>query len=141
MNISFSETFKKVTSVALIFGLVFSTLTPAAFAAVVPTFVATETIASEAVGATAETVTHTDITANVSEVKATRTIDVQSLPANSSTIKVGTCTITFQNISGSTSDELDCSDESATIDRNTGVGNNPRTASTTAGRIRALTNI
>jgi len=34
MNISFSETFKKVTSVALIFGLVFSTLTPAAFAAV-----------------------------------------------------------------------------------------------------------
>jgi len=33
MNISFSETFKKVTSVALIFGIVFSTLTPVAFAA------------------------------------------------------------------------------------------------------------
>ena len=32
MNISFPETFKKVISVALIFGLVFSTLTPAAFA-------------------------------------------------------------------------------------------------------------
>ncbi len=35
MNISFLETFKKVTSVTLIFGLVFSTLTPAAFAATV----------------------------------------------------------------------------------------------------------
>lgn len=33
MNISLSETFKKVTSVTLIFGLVFSTLTPVAFAA------------------------------------------------------------------------------------------------------------
>jgi hypothetical protein len=32
MNISFPETFKKVTSVTLIFGIVFSTLTPAAFA-------------------------------------------------------------------------------------------------------------
>lgn len=119
MNISFLETFKKVTSVTLIFGLVFSTLTPAAFAAVGATFVATETVANEAFGATTETVTHTDITANVIEVKATRTIDVQSLPANNSTIKIGTCTITFQSISGSTSDELDCSDDAATIDRNT----------------------
>ena len=32
MKISFPETFKKVTSVTLIFGIVFSTLTPAAFA-------------------------------------------------------------------------------------------------------------
>lgn len=141
MNISLSETFKKVTSVTLIFVLVFSTFTPAAFAAVGATFVATETVANEAVGATAETVIHTDITANVNEVKATRTIDVQSLPANNSTIKVGICTITFQSIAGSTSDELDCSDDAATIDRNTGPGNNNRTASSIAGRIRALTNV
>lgn len=32
MNISFSETFKKVTSVTLAFAIVFTTLTPAAFA-------------------------------------------------------------------------------------------------------------
>lgn len=88
MNISFSETFKKVTSVALIFGLVFSTLTPAAFAAVGPTFVFTETVANVPVGTNSQTATLADPVANVAEVKASRTLTVDSRPANNETIRI-----------------------------------------------------
>ena len=141
MNISFSETFKKVTSVTLAFAIVFTTLTPAAFAAFAATFTSTETTANVSTGSNLETAVHANVTANVVEVKATRTIDVQSLPANNSTVSIGTCVITFPTVAGSTSDELDCSDNDASIDRNTGAGNNARTAASIAGRIRAVTNI
>jgi len=63
------------------------------------------------------------------------------LPASNSTIKIGTCTITFHTVSGSTSDELNCSDDVAAIDRNTGSGNNNRDASAIASKIRLLTNV
>ncbi len=135
-----SEKLRKFTAVTLITTLVFSFTAPA-FAAVLPTFIATETIANVPVGSNTQTATLADPVANVAEVKATRTVDVQSLPANNSTVSLGTCTITFHTISGLTSDDLDCSDNVAAIDRNTGAGNNARTASTIAGRLRALTNV
>lgn len=141
MNNSTLEKFKKVTSVTLVFAIIFGWMTPAAFAAFAATFSATETTANVPGGSTSETAIHADVTANVVEVKATRTLDIQSLPANNSTLSVGTCVITFKNIAGSTADELNCNDDDATIDRNTGAGNNLRDASSIAGRIRALNNV
>jgi hypothetical protein len=121
--------------------IVFGYMTPAAFAAFPSTFTSTVFVANVPTGSNSETLTHTDVSPNVVEVKATRTIEVQSLPANNSTVKVGTCTITFRNIGWSTSDELDCSDDDATIDRNTGPTNNARPVTSIAGRIRALNNV
>lgn len=77
----------------------------------------------------------------VVEVKASKTLQVNSLPANGATVTIGSCVITFVTVSWETLDDLDCSDNIAAIDRNTGTGNNSRLATTIGWRLRALTNV
>ncbi len=132
MNISIIEHCKKGISLTLVVLVIFSSLGSVTFAATTPSFDAVISVPNSLPGLDFETVVHADVTENVSEVKATRTIEIQSLPANNSTLSIGTCDITFKNIPGSTDDELDCSDTVATIDRNTGAGNNLRNASSIA---------
>lgn len=130
MNISLFERFRKITSVALITAMVFSFVSPA-FAAVSPTF-NTTTVSNLPVGADAQTFELANLVANVPEVKASRTLTVSARPGNNETITIGQCVITFQAVADSTADELNCNDNAALIDRNTGTGNNDRNASTTA---------
>lgn len=76
----------------------------------------------------------------VTEVKATRTLTVNALPANAETIVIGTCTVTFTTTAGSTSDDTNCTG-GATIDTNTGAGNVNRTAGDIAVVLQSLTNV
>lgn len=75
------------------------------------------------------------------ETKASRTLTAGALPDNNETITIGSCVVTFASSSGATNDELNCTDNIATIDRDTGVGDTPRNATEIAGVMRTLTNV
>lgn len=112
MNTPLLERFKKVTSVTLIFAILFGFMTPAAFAA--GSLVANQTVA------------------NVADTKASRTLTVSAVPANGETITIGTCVVTFDNGTG----ETNCSDNIASIKRNGG-----ETTATIAANLRLITNL
>lgn len=57
----------------------------------------------------------------VTEVKATRTLTVSTLPGDAESMDIGLCTITFSAILGATTDTVDCSGGTATIDTNEDV--------------------
>lgn len=140
MNISILEKFKKMTSVIVISTLVFSFVSPT-FAAVIPTFVATETVTNVPMGSPLETATHSDVTLNVVEVKASRTLTVSSRPGNGETIKMGQCVITFSNVNSGGVD-TNCSDNSATIQRATAGGSTTGiTLGDIASSLRAITGV
>jgi|GEM_PF-1731408 len=69
----------------------------------------------------------------VTEVKATRTITVDTVPANAVTLTIGTCVVTFGTAA---SQELSCSDNVAAVNTTTDA-----TAAAVAARLRSLTNV
>ncbi len=106
-----------------------------------PSIASNETIANVVVGTNDQTNVTATTTANVDEVKASRTLTVGALPANAETITIGTCVVTFASSTGVASDELNCTNTNAEIDRNVGTGTTPRTAAEIAGILRTLTNL
>jgi len=77
-----------------------------ALALAATTLTANETVANVSAGNTDQTAVTTPTQANVAQIKATRTLTVNSLPAASTTSTVGSCVITY---STSTADDLNCS--------------------------------
>ena len=75
----------------------------------------------------------------VNEVKATRTITVNSLPTAADTITIGLCVVTFSN-AGDDVDEVNCTDNVAGVSRTTAVAT-PRTAAQIAAVLQSLTNV
>ncbi len=86
------------------------------------------------------------ITANVSEVKASRTLSVNSIPADGETITIGSCVVTFESGAGTgnnsaATDDTNCTG-GATI--HTYTATNPgvlRTTTQLANALDALTNV
>jgi len=74
-------------------------------------------------------------------VTATRTVTVGAAPANAETMTIGTCVVTFTTTAGSTVDELNCTDNAATIDTNTGAGDVARSAADVSAIVDTLTNV
>lgn len=114
---------------------------PAISFAANPSISTSETVANVVAGTDDQTASTAATQANVEEVKASRTLTVGALPGNNETITIGTCVITYASSTGATNDELNCTDNAAAIDRDTGAGNTPRTASDIAGVMRTLTNV
>lgn len=106
-----------------------------------PSLSVSETVANVVAGTNDQTDVTTATTANVSQVKASRTLTVGAAPVNGETITIGTCVITFATSAGVTSDELNCTDNAATIDLDTGAGNTLRLATDIASILRTLTNV
>ena len=74
----------------------------------------------------------------VTEVKATRTLTVSTLPGADESMDIGLCTVTFSAILGATTDTADCSGGTATIDIDEDVGDTPRTTGQIAAALRTL---
>lgn len=130
------------TRVSFVAGLlVLSLFIPATSYAATPTFTAAETTANVTAGTNDQSASTAATQANVVEVKASRTLTVGALPGNTETITIGTCVVTYASSTGATNDELNCTDNAAAIDRDTGAGNTARTASDIAGIMRTLTNV
>ena len=123
-----SRFFPVVLSVFLMLGLV----APLQVAAATPTLTAAESVANVTAGTTDQTDVTTATTANVVEVKATRTLSVNALPALTETITIGLCVVSF---TPSTQD-TDCSNNTASIATTTDT-----TASAIASRIRTFTSV
>lgn len=136
LKYSAGKTHFKILSILIVLGLFMVPGT--SYAASIST---SETTANVAAGTNDQTAATTATQANVSEVKATRTLTVGVLPGNNETITIGTCVVTFASSTGATNDELNCTDNAAAIDRDTGAGNTARTASDIAGIMRTLTNV
>lgn len=134
---NFSDRSKTVLA-ALLLGLL---ILPVTSYAADPSIATSETVANVAVGTDDQTASTAATQANVEEVKASRTLTVGALPGNNETITVGTCVITYASSTGATNDEINCTDNAAAIDRDTGAGNTPRTATDIAGIMRTLTNV
>ncbi|MES2202807.1 MAG: Ig-like domain-containing protein [Patescibacteria group bacterium] len=77
----------------------------------------------------------------VLEVKASKTLTVNALPDTSKSIVIGSCTVTFTSVNGSTVDESNCNDGVASIDRTVGGGDNSRNANQVASALRGLFNV
>lgn len=114
---------------------------PATSFAANPSISTSETVANVVAGTDDQSASTAATQANVEEVKASRTLTVGALPGNNETITIGTCVVTYASSTGATNDELSCTDNAAAIDRDTGAGNTPRTASDIAGIMRTLTNV
>lgn len=130
-----TRTLPVVLSVLLLFGLVFPS---SAFAA--PVLTAAETVANVTAGTNDQTDVTTLTTANVAEVKATRTLTVGALPANAETVTIGTCTVTFATVASSTTHDTNCTG-GASIDRTSGTGDVNLTPTEVATQLVALTNV
>ncbi len=102
-------------------------------AAYAATLTATETVASAPAGTDAQTNIAAASTTNVSQVKATRTLTVVSVPANAVTLTIGLCVVTFNT--GATQD-VNCSDNVAAINTTTDAS-----TSTVGSRLRSLTGV
>jgi hypothetical protein len=72
------------------------------------------------------------------ETKASLTLTVDSLPTDSESFAIGTCTVTFATGPGATTDDTDCSDLAATIDTNLGAGNTDRTPTEIAASLASI---
>lgn len=127
----------KVFAVLLIGLFIF----PATSFAAAPSISTSETVANVVAGTDDQTDVTTATTANVAEVKASRTLTVGALPGNNETITIGTCVVTYASSTGATNDELNCTDNAAAIDRDTGAGNTARSATDIAGIMRTLTSV
>ena len=95
--------------------------------------------------ASAATLTAAETVANVvtvTEVKASRTLTVGSLPVTTETIIIGTCTVTFATTTaGSPAEDANCTGD-ATILTTTGTSADiARTAAQIAAALRTMTNV
>ena len=134
---------RKVTSITLVLAMQLSLLSPwtNAFAQLGGSdFTATQTTANVSADPTqsATTVTTQSNVAGVSEVKASRTLTVGSIPADNETITIGSCVVTFKNIA---SEELNCADNVATVKRASANGNTVQTRPQVANSLRSLLNV
>lgn len=102
---------------------------------------AVETVSNATLGVNDQNASLNLTTTKAVEVKAVRTFFVDGLPDDSESVTVGTCVITFTTTAGSTVDELNCSDNAATIDLDTGAGDIARSANDLGGILRTLTNV
>lgn len=99
-----------------------------------PTFTAVETISNITTGtSTSQAVVSATTTANVAQVKATRTLTVTAVPANAVTLTIGLCAVTFNT--GATQD-VNCADNAAAINTTTDAS-----TSTVASRLRSLATV
>lgn len=127
----------KIFSILLLGLLMF----PATSFAATPSISTSETVANVTAGTNDQTNVTTVTTANVSEVKASRTLTVGALPGQSETITIGTCVVTYASTTLSVNDdELNCNDNAAVIDR-ANISNVARSATDIAGIMRTLTNV
>ncbi len=120
----------EILSVLLLLSLFIS---PAISFAANPSISTSETVANVAAGTDDQTDTTSATTANVVEVKATRTITVTAVPAVPITLTIGTCVITIANAPAS---DTDCANNTAAIATSTDT-----TTSAIASRIRTITNL
>lgn len=90
------------------------------------TLTVAEAVANVSVGADTQTNTVGTTRTNISEVKASRTLAVGTLPINTESITIGACVVTFTTTLGATSDQTDCSSNTAIIDTDLNAGNIPR---------------
>jgi len=100
--------------------------------AAVPTLTANQTVVNDA-ALTDQTDVTTPTQANVTEIKATRTITVNSVPTVPVTLTIGTCVVTITSSIGS---DTDCSNNTAAIATSTDT-----TAAAIASRIRSFTGL
>ena len=127
----------KILPVLLLGLLIFPSISFAA----TPSISTSETVVNVTAGTDDQTGATTATQANVEEVKASRTLTVGALPGNNETMTIGTCVVTYASSTGATNDELNCTDNVAAIDRDTGAGNTARSATDIAGIMRTLTNV
>ncbi len=106
---------------------------PATSFAANPSIGTSETVTNVVAGTNDQTDVTTATQANVVEVKATRTITVNSVPAVPITLTIGTCVITITNNPAS---DVNCTDNTAAVATSTDT-----TASAIALRIRTITNL
>jgi hypothetical protein len=104
------------------------------------TFSTSQTVANTVAGTNDQAATTSTTTANVAEVKASRTLTVNAVPADTETITVGSCVITFNAVAGATTDETSCADNAASVDIDTGAGDVARTATSITAVLITLTN-
>jgi hypothetical protein len=108
--------------------------------AAIPTFSTSESAANVVVGTNDQTAQTSTTTANVSEVKASRTLTVGALPANAETITIGTCIVTFTTIASTTTHDTNCTG-GASIDRTATTTDTLLTVTEIATQLLALTNV
>lgn len=106
---------------------------PMEMSAATPSISSSQTTANVSTGTNDQSASTAATQANVSEVKATRTITVNSVPAVPITLTIGTCAITITN---SPTPDVNCTDNTAAIATSTDT-----TASAIASRIRTITNL
>lgn len=121
------QKFRKITSSVLI-GIFFTTMIMPWYNAwaITGVFDALQTVAN---------------VSTVSEVKATRTLSIGAVPSDTETVVIGLCTVTFSAIAGTTTDELDCNDNVASVDLDTDGGDTPRTAEDIGSILRSITSL
>lgn len=121
-----------ILSLLILPGLVFAT--NASISAV-------ETVSNATLGLSDQEISFEATVNSATEVKASYSIFIDGLPDEPSSFTIGDCVISFTTTAGSTTDELDCSDNTASVDRDTGVGDVVRSATDIAGVIRTITNL
>lgn len=124
---------KKVTIGSGVGALLFTLALPVAAFAATPTFTATESVANGSAGTNNQTAVTAPTQANVAQVKAARTLTVNSLPVASTTSAIGSCTVTY---STTVADSLSCAGNAAIINVTT-----HNTATTLASTLAALTSV
>ena len=138
---TFTKTLAWLASVSLV-AVVMGLPVGSRAATVSPTLTATQTIANDSAGAATQTLATTTTTANTAETKAQRIINVVSMPTASSTLAVGSCSITFATTTSGTGtpEDTDCTG-GAVIRTTTGTsGDISRTPAQLATALSGLTN-
>ena len=107
-----------------------------------PSISTSDTTSNVSTGTDDQDVATAATTANVEEVKATRTLTVGAAPVDAETITIGTCTVTFATTTaGSPTEDANCTG-GATILTTTGTADDiARTAGEIATALRTLTNV
>jgi hypothetical protein len=124
---------KKITFASSVGSLALTLALPLVAFASSPTFTASQSVASAVAGTNDQTAVTAVTQANGTQVKATRTLTVNSLPAGGTTSVIGSCTVTYATAAG---DSLSCSGNAATIS----VTTHPSTA-TVAAALSLLTGL
>lgn len=114
----------------------------ATYAADEPTLVASQTVANVTAGSTnTQSNATTSTTANVAEVKANLVLNVGAAPAAAESITVGSCVVSFATTTaGVGAQDLNCTDNAATIRTATTTSDIAKTAVQIAADLATLTN-
>ncbi len=108
-----------------------------------PVLTASQTVANVVAGTNDQTAATTTSTANVVQVKATRTLTVSSAPLTTNTITVGSCVVTFATTTSGipATQDLNCADNVAQITTATTSVDIPKTTTQIANDILSLANL